>query len=266
MKEEIRSNISESCLWRESIHWFSTIDSTNTRAKEMARQGAPAGTVLIAGTQTGGRGRLGRSFSSPEGMGVYLSCILRPQCTPDRLMHLTCAAAAAMVEAVAKASGLTPGIKWTNDRVVGKRKLGGILTELSVSQDTGLVEYAIVGIGINCLQQKQDFPVELQGMATSLAMSAPRKTSPARLAGAMVEALYQMDSGLLTEKHRIMDLYRTHCMTVGQDIQVVRGNEIRLGKALELTEDGGLVVQYHDGTTGTVTSGEVSVRGMYGYM
>ena len=171
-----------------------------------------------------------------------------------------------MVEAVKNASGLTPGIKWTNDLVVGKQKLGGILTELSVSQKTGLVEYAIAGIGINCLQQKEDFPLELQEMATSLALSAPRKTLPAVLAGAMVESLCRMDSVLLTEKKRIMDDYRRYCMTIGQEIQVVRGDEIRLGKALDLDDDGGLVVAYRDGTTGTVTSGEVSVRGMYGYM
>ena len=266
MLEKILSNIAPDCPWKDTVHWFPAIDSTNTRAKIMAQEGAPAGTVLIAGMQTGGRGRLGRSFSSPQGMGVYLSCILRPGCSPGQMMHLTCAVGAAMVEAVKAASGLVPGLKWTNDLVVGKQKLGGILTELSVCQKTGLLEYATVGIGINCLQQKEDFAPELQEMATSLALSAPRKVKPEQLAGAMVNSLYRMNSGLLTEKKQIMDDYRRYCMTIGQDIQVVRGDEIRLGKALDLDDDGGLIVSYQDGTVSTVTSGEVSVRGMYGYL
>ena len=266
MKNKIISCISPDCPWRDSINWFPTINSTNTRAKEIAKEGAPAGTVLIAGTQTGGRGRLGRSFSSPEGMGVYLSCILRPDCKPEALMHLTCATAVAMVQAVEAACGLTPGIKWTNDLVVGKQKLGGILTELSVSRETGLVEYAIVGIGINCLQETHDFPPELQEMATSLLLSAPRKIGTEVLAGAMVEALFRMNESLLTGKEQIMEDYRAHFMTVGKAIKLVRGQETRLGTALDIDSDGGLVVRYEDGTVGTVTSGEVSVRGMYGYL
>lgn len=266
MKDRILSYLSAECPWRDTLHWFDTIDSTNTRAKAMAKTGAPAGTVLIAGQQTGGRGRLGRSFSSPAGMGVYLSCILRPQCPPEQLMHLTCAAADAMVEAVKNASGLTPGIKWTNDLVVGKQKLGGILTELSVSQKSGLVEYAVVGIGINCLQNTKDFPAELQQMATSLRLTAPEPPEPARLAAAMTESLCRMASVLLTGKKQLMDTYRSHCMTLGREIQVIRGDETRYGTAVDLDDDGGLVVKFSDGTLGTVSSGEVSVRGMYGYL
>ena len=131
--------------WRESIHYYPTIDSTNTQAKHLAAQGAPHGTVLIAGHQTGGRGRLGRSFHSPEGLGIYLSVILRPNCLAKDLMHLTCATAVAMCDAVEAAAAFRPGIKWTNDLIWGKRKLGGILTELSLNPD-GAVDYAVVGI------------------------------------------------------------------------------------------------------------------------
>ena len=112
------------CPWRDTLYWYDTIDSTNTRAKEMAKEGAPEGTVLIAGNQTGGRGRLGRSFSSPEGMGVYLSAILQPDCKAEQLMHLTCAAGVAACKAVEKAGGIYPGIKWINDLVCGKEKVG----------------------------------------------------------------------------------------------------------------------------------------------
>ena len=108
----------------------------------------------------GGRGSRGRRFHSPAGSGVYLSVILRPVCDPGALMHLTCAAATAMCDAVEAACGFRPGIKWTNDLVFGRRKLGGILTELRLDH-RGLVDFAIVGIGINCLQGPADFPEEL---------------------------------------------------------------------------------------------------------
>ncbi len=266
MKNAILSHLSQDCPWQDHIYWYDTIDSTNTRAKELARQGAPQGTVLVAGTQTGGRGRLGRSFSSPQGMGVYLSLILRPQCSPDQLMHLTCATAVAMCQAVSAVSGLCPGIKWTNDLVIGKRKLGGILTEVSVNPQTGLLDYAIVGIGINCLQQKEDFPPELQEMATSLAMASGKEVSPALLAAAMIDALFHMQQILLPQKASILDAYRKNCITLGQEIQIIRPNHIETGKAVDLDEDGGLVVVLPDGSIQTVTSGEVSIRGMYGYL
>ena len=232
----------------------------------MAQKGAPHGTVLIAGGQTGGRGRKGRSFSSPSGMGVYLSVILRPQCLPTALMHLTCAAAEAMCDAVEHAAGFRPKIKWTNDLVWQKKKLGGILTELAPNAQTGLTDYAIIGIGINCLQQTGDFPAELQDMAASLSMASGKQVACDRLAAAMIEALVTLDKILLTEKDVVMDRYRADCMTLGQDVVVVRGEETRYGTALDLDADGGLIVRFADGSVQTVTSGEVSVRGMYGYI
>lgn len=266
MKENILSLLSAECPWRDTLHWYDTIDSTNTKAKELAKGGAPHGTVLIAGSQTGGRGRLGRSFSSPAGMGVYLTVILRPHCKPAKLMHLTCAAAVAMCDAVEQSAGLRPGIKWTNDLVYEKKKLGGILTELSPDPITGLVDYAIIGIGINCCQTSADFPPEIQDMAVSLSMVSGKTVLPAHLAAAMIEALIAMDRSLLTEKEKLMDSYRKNCITLGQEILLVRGEETQYGTAIDLDAEGGLVVRFADGSVRTVTSGEVSVRGMYGYL
>lgn len=265
MKQDILKNLSAECPWRDTLHWFDTTPSTNSRAKELAIAGAPHGTVLIAGSQTAGRGRLGRSFSSPAGMGVYMSVILRPDCTAGELMHLTCAAAVAMCDAVEKASGLRPQIKWINDLVIGQKKLGGILTELSLTPGTNRVAYAIVGIGINCLQTQEDFPPELQEMAISLSTAAKRPISPSALAASMVEALWEMDKYLLTGRDAIMARYQKECITLGKDILVVRGDSSRHGTALSLTDDGGLLVRYEDGSTETIQSGEVSIRGMYGY-
>lgn len=265
MKQEILSHLSPEYPWKDRFHWFSEIDSTNDRLKIMARQGAPHGTVVIADRQTGGHGRRGRSFLSPGGAGIYLSVLLRPGCAVQDLMHLTCAAAVAMCNAVEHAAHLRPGIKWTNDLVYEKRKLGGILTELGFTPQ-GTVDYAIIGIGINCRQQEADFAPEIREIAGSLAMVTGRDIDRAKVSAAMMEALYRMDAVLLTRKEEMLRQYRRDCITVGQEISLVRGEEIRHGTALTVDEEGALVVRFPDGHTESVNSGEVSVRGMYGYI
>ena len=245
------------------IHRFETIDSTNTYLKQLAEGGAPAGTAVIAQSQTGGRGRLGRSFHSPSGSGIYLSYLLRPNCDPSELMHLTCAVAVAMCDAVEAATGLHPGIKWTNDLVHGKRKLGGILTELGF--ENGKVSYAVLGIGINCTQKAEDFPPEIKGIATSLAAVTGKPVNKAALEAEMLQALKTMDETLF-HKEAILERYRKSCITLNQQICVVRGDESSYGTALDVDSEGALVVRFEDGTVRAVSSGEVSVRGMYGYL
>ncbi len=248
------------------LHRFETIDSTNDRAKQMAKDGAQSGTVLVAAAQTGGKGRMGRSFQSPPAMGVYLSLILRPECKAAQLLHLTCAVAVAVCDAVEQAAGFRPGIKWTNDLVYGSRKLGGILTELSLKPGTDLVDFAIIGIGINCLQAKEDFPGELQNMAMSLSQAAGKTVSPEALTEAMLYSLEKLERDLLSGKTQYMDIYRRDCVTLGKEISIVRGTCVQHALALDIDPDGGLLVRLDDGTTETVSSGEVSIRGMYGYV
>ncbi len=247
----------------DSILWFDTIDSTNTRAKQLAAGGAPAGTVLIADRQTAGRGRLGRSFLSPAGTGIYMSIILRPNCPPAQLMHLTCAAAVALCDAVENALGFRPGIKWINDLVAGGKKLAGILTELSIDPKTGLVDYAVVGVGINCNQT--EFPPELQTIACSAAMILGHSIDRSALAAAMIQSFEAMNRSLLTEKVTVMECYRQNCVTMGKEITLIRGDVRRNGKALNITPDGALLVEFSDGSREAVNSGEVSVRGLLGY-
>lgn len=265
MKEQIIKNLRESCPWQDSLLWFDSIDSTNTRARELARQGAPHGTVLIADHQTGGRGRRGRSFHSPAGSGIYMSVILRPHCAPQQIMHLTCAAAVAMCDAVESAVGFRPGIKWTNDLVCGKRKIAGVLTELGFD-NRGNVDFAVIGIGINCCQQEADFPEDIRSIAGSLTSISGQSIDRAVVAAAMMDALYRMDTELLTGKAHILNRYRKDCITLGKEISLVRGEEIRHGTALDIDDAGALIVRFPDGTAEAVNSGEVSVRGMYGYV
>lgn len=262
MKNEILSHLPPEHPWGQSLYWYEELPSTNALAKDMAREGAPHGTVLLADSQSAGRGRLGRSFCSPPGSGIYLSVILRPNCPPDELMHLTCAVGVAACDAIADAAGFRPGIKWINDLVADGKKLGGILTELVM--EGGIVRSAVVGIGINCCQMPRDFPPELQNIACSLFSVTGQTVDRAKLAAALIGHLEIM-SRQLQERSAIMARYRRDCVTLGKEITVIAGDLRRNGRALAVEEDGGLLVQFEDGTVATVQSGEVSVRGLFGY-
>lgn len=264
MRNEILDLLPPDYPWGQELLYYEEIGSTNTELKSMARAGAPEGTALIARRQTGGRGRLGRSFHSRDG-GIYLSLLLRPECPPEKLMHLTCAVAVAMCDAVEEACGLRPGIKWTNDLVHGKRKLGGILTELGFGPD-GSVSWCVLGIGINCTQKEEDFPPELKGMAASLSAVTEQAVSHALLAARMLEHLHSLSKILLTDREAILERYRKDCITLGQQISLLRGDTVRHGTAVDITDSGALTVRFPDGHLEDIGSGEVSVRGMYGYV
>ena len=254
MEASIRALLPQDFPW--DIRYIESIGSTNTALRD-----APHGSVLIAGSQTAGRGRMGRSFHSPKNKGLYLSVLLRPQCKAVELMHLTCAAAVAAVEALP----VEAGIKWTNDLVIGRKKLGGILTELSLNPD-GSVKWAIIGIGINRSHRLEDFPPELRSIATSLALESENVPTAAQLAANVILSLKEMYDGLLTGKEEMLRRYRSRCVTLGQEISIVRGEEIRHGTALDVDPEGALLVCFADGHTEAVSSGEVSIRGMYGYV
>ncbi len=262
MKDQILNLLSSDYPWKDLLQYYPAIGSTNDALKLLARQGAPQGTAILAGRQTNGHGRLGRSFHSPEGMGIYLSLLLRPDYAPAEIMHLTCAAAVAMCNAVEAAAGFRPQIKWTNDLVWNRKKLGGILTELGFTSQ-GALDWAIIGVGLNCCQQPGDFPEEIRDIAASVSAAAGKKVEPAVLAASMLDALYRMD---LTEKQAVLCRYRRDCITIGREISVVRGDSVHHGTALDVDSDGALVVQYADGSREAVNSGEVSIRGMYGYV
>ena len=264
MKKQITSCIPTECPWRDTLYWYDTIDSTNTHLKTLAKDGAPEGTVVLAGHQTQGRGRLGRSFHSPQGGGVYLSLLLRPQCPPEQLMHLTCAAGIAACDAIDAVSGFRPGIKWINDLVADSRKLGGILTELSIDPQTGLVNYAIIGIGINCKQM--DFPEELQSIVTSLDQHAKQSAESHQVAAAIITELWKLRNSTLLDAPAILTRYRKDCITLGAAVTVLGNGTTQRAVAVDLDPSGGLIVELEIGKRQTVSSGEVSVRGLYGYV
>ena len=198
-------------------------------------------------------------------MGVYLSVILRPDAPPERLMHLTCAVAEVLCDGVEAASGLRPGIKWTNDLVSGGRKLCGILTELSLEAESGHVQYAVVGAGVNCGQKLSDFPPEIQDIAGSLTMLTGKPVDRNTLAAEMIRSLSRLDGSLVEHREQWMDRYRRDCVTIGRAVSVSRAGETRWGQAVDVDGWGALLVDFGQGPE-AVHSGEVSVRGMYGYV
>lgn len=240
------------------VRVFPVVDSTNTVLKQMAAEGAPAGTTVIADTQTAGRGRMDRRFVSPAGAGLYLSYLLRTDAAPEQLPELTAWVAVAAAEAVRETAGILPGIKWVNDLVVSGRKIAGILTERSGS---GAI---VIGVGINV--SKSVLPPDVAAMASSLEAVTGKQPSRAALAAALIRWLDRLTADFPTHKASYLDAYRESCITVGQQVSVVRGTETYHASAVAVTDDFSLLVRRKDGTEETVSSGEVSVRGLYGYV
>ena len=245
------------------------MDSTNNylKARASARSGAqcapypaPHGAVAVAEAQTAGRGRLGRSFDSAPGAGVYLSVLLRPACPPSALMTLTARVAVAVRRAIREAAGVETGIKWVNDLVLNGKKLCGILTELSVEAESGLVSYAVVGVGINCNRPAAAFPPELRETAGSLLSETGKRVDRNVLTAALIRALSALPGDeWLTE-------YRAACVNLGRPVRILApGQPPRPGTALDVGPEAELIVQTESGVE-AVRSGEVSVRGLYGYV
>ena len=251
----------------KDVHVFDSVDSTNNVLKDMARNGAPSGTVVIADHQTGGKGRRGRSFSSPKGVGVYLSYLFKPESGFDKIANLTSWTAIAVSDAIYNAYGIDSQVKWVNDLLMNRKKICGILTEVTAEAESGLIDNCIIGIGINV--NETSFPEELSEIATSISIENGGKTfNRSKLAAELIRSLGDLvyrwpdDDYYLTR-------YRKSNVTVGSKIvaypQLAENSEGRSGTAIEINEDFSLKVKFDDGSIADLRSGEVSVRGLYGY-
>ncbi|MDF2943846.1 MAG: hypothetical protein K0S01_2704 [Herbinix sp.] len=234
-----------------------SVTSTNTIAKELAAQGAKEGTVIIAREQTEGRGRMGRSFYSPNSSGIYFTIILRPTLNLEDSLLITTATAVAVsraIEAVAKVNAV---IKWVNDIFVAGKKVCGILTEASLNFENGRLEYAVVGIGINI--ETKDFPDNIQQIAGSLFSDKPSDTPITSML--VAEILNNISSCMnsLTDKKYLED-YRKRSFLIGKEILVLKGSISRSARAIDIDEKARLVVEYEDKSTEALVSGEVSIR------
>ncbi len=249
----------------EKLIVLETVDSTNTYAKRLALEGGQDGSAVVANEQTGGRGRLGRSFLSPRDNGIYLTMLYRPPVAPMEAVNLTAYVAVAVCDGIEAACGIRSGIKWTNDIVLGGKKVAGILTEMAVEGETGALQYLVTGIGVNVLQQQADFPPELWPVATSLAMEGCT-VSRGRLTAEIINALEEMYRVWLNGGGDYWQRYHDSCLTLGKEVRLLRQGRKQTAFAEGLDETFGLIVRYPDGTRETVNAGEVSVRGLFGYL
>lgn len=232
-------------------------DSTNTRVRALAEAGAPEGTVVVAAAQTAGRGRVGKTFHSPAGTGLYMSILLRPALELRDALLITTAAAVAVTDAIAQVVGCRAEIKWVNDVYVGEKKVCGILTEAALAETGGGLRYAVLGIGINVGMPQGGFPSALAEIAGALvpcggaALRAP-------LAAAVLDRFFTLYPQLGAPV--IYDAYAARSLLVGRQIEVLRGDMHMPATALGIDRDFHLLVRYADGQTASLAAGEVSAR------
>lgn len=254
------------CTVGGKLMCLDTIDSTNTECKRQAMAGAPHGLVVLSEEQTGGRGRLGRTFQSPRGCGLYLSALLRPELEPEQTVNFTAWVAVAVCDGIEAACGVRPRIKWTNDIVLNGKKLCGILTELGLESETNSLQYMVTGIGVNVNHRPEDFSEDVRPIAASLAMCLGRPVRRVELAAEIIRALDRMCAGFPENKQEYLERYRADCLTPGNQVQLITPAARREAKAIEIDDEFRLVVEFPDGQRQALSAGEVSVRGMYGYV
>ena len=263
---EIRSFLGETAVVGRELRCFAELDSTNNYLK--TQTAAPDGTAAVADSQTAGRGRMDRSFQSPKGRGIYLSVLLRPPLPPERLLPVTALAGVAVCAAVERVCGVRPGLKWPNDPVLNGKKLCGILTEMSLEAETGRVQSLVLGIGVNVGQGPEDFTPEVREMATSLLQALGQPVSRPRLTAALLEELDRAYAALLAgDLSAYLAAYRRDCVNLGKTVQLIPfgGGERETAQAVDVDGEFSLVIRGSGGRERTVRSGEVSVRGLWGY-
>ena len=255
VKKEIIEKMKESHLVSE-VQIFSELDSTNRYLKELAKEGAKEGMVIIANQQSVGRGRLGRSFFSPAGSGIYMSILLRPKIELQKSVRITSMAAVAVARAIEKVSGIEAKIKWVNDIFLNGKKVCGILTESGINTVTGTLDYAVLGIGVNV--GTIEFPEELKQIATSVCNECNHTVTRTVL---IVEILRELeywypslqDGGFLKESKK-------RSLLLGKEILVVgTGESGYQAKALDLDDMGHLWIE-KAGKKELLHSGEVSIK------
>ena len=242
-----------------SVHVRKTATSTNTVLREQAAKGAPEGTVLAAEMLTAAKGRQGRGFYAPADHGAYFSLILRPGLKAADASLITSAAAVATARAIEEVIGVHVGIKWVNDLFFDGKKVCGILTEASFDMESGLIESAVLGIGINVTSPVGGFPENVRDAATALTdRHTGRDGERNRLIAAVLDNFWEYYRDL--PARRFLDEYRTRSIVLGRDIFVLSGDEKRPAHALEIDDECGLLVRYEDGQTAILGAGEVSIR------
>ncbi len=248
---------------RGQVSYEARMPSTNLRAREMARAGAPHGSLAVCDDQTAGRGRMQREWKTPPGLALTHSLVLRPRLSPQQAQLVTLAAAVAAAQAIEDVCPeLRAGIKWPNDVLIGARKCVGILCEVAMEGDA--LAYVIAGVGINVNQTS--FPEELSGKATSLRIECGRETDRWALLCAYLQRMEDAVDALEEQGlSGILDEYTRRSVTLGRTVRIVSPTESYVARACELDETGALWVKDEQGARRRVLCGDVSVRGLMGY-
>lgn len=240
------------------IHYEESVETTQKIAHTLAGEGVPEGTLVVAEEQHGGKGRLMRPWYSPKYSGIWMSLILRPKIPFQQAPQLTLLAAVAVAQAIEHTTNLKPQIKWPNDILINRKKLTGILTEMQAESDR--IHSVIIGIGMNVNQQKNDFPEELQEIATSLLIEGHKKVSRAKVIQEIlvrIEALYEqfLEEGFLP----IKKLWESYAISLGQEIKATTVNNVIIGKAIGITDEGVLLLEDSSGKVHSIYSADIQI-------
>ncbi|MGH4118547.1 biotin--[acetyl-CoA-carboxylase] ligase [Clostridium sp.] len=261
--EEVESLLRTKYIGKNIIY-YESVGSTNSKAKELAEGGQEHGTVIISEEQTLGRGRLGRNWVSPKYKGIWMSIILRPDIITKNISQITLIGAAAVQKAIMK-MGIKTGIKWPNDIVLSSKKVCGILTEMSGEIDH--INYLVMGIGINVNLKEEDIPVDLKNVATSLLIESGKRIDRKILLANVLnnfEELYG-DFVLSGNIKETIEICRENSILIGSEIKLINRGQVTIAKAINISDSGELVIENNKGNIENIVSGEVSIRGIYGY-
>ena len=250
-----------------SLNLYDSLDSTNTTAIQLIGQGAKNKTLVVANTQLKGKGRLGRTFYSPKDTGVYMSMILQANMTVDKSILITSAAGVAAARGIKNTTGIDTKIKWVNDIYIGDKKVGGILTEAVTDFESGSISHVIVGIGINCSTENfKEFDGQLSNKAGAITSETDTEyVNRNKLIANIANNLIELYEEIQNDDFSFMDEYKEKSYLIGKDINLYRTpltdmSNVAPATVVDITDRGGLVVQFEDGTIETITTGEVSVR------
>lgn len=244
----------------KTIHHFQTLDSTNSKAYELALNGAAEGEIVITESQTKGRGRLARQWYSPPHLNLYLSVILRPKIPPQQASLMTLMAAIATAEAIKQISGLSPLIKWPNDLLLRNRKVAGLLNE--IHSETDRIHFVILGIGVNLNMEEKDFPKEIRTIATSLRMEMGGPVSRKTFLQTLLSELEVWYTTFLKQGSEIiLNAWRERAQIKGRVVRVTSFGKTLTGKAIDIDTDGALILETGFGNPIRILAGDVEYSG-----
>ena len=267
-ESEIASRLKTKWAGRK-LYYYASTGSTNTDAKRLGEEGEPHGTVVVADIQTAGKGRRGRSWQTLSGTALSFTLLLRPDFVPDKASMITLVMALSVAEAVEEITGAATGIKWPNDIVMNRKKICGMLTEMTMTPEMDEIQYVVVGAGINVNNMgPEEFLEEVRPTATSLRIETGQQYNRACLLDKVLQRFEENYAIFLKtlDLSGLQERYQAHLLNMGAQVRVLDPAGEYTGTAEGIDTQGELIVVRENGARTPVYAGEVSVRGLYGYV